>query len=60
VNWQPRAAERPLDRVGETEIYRQMVHDNPKRDDENAIEYAGRIADLVAEQMRGGRREEAR
>lgn len=46
-----------MDRVGETELYRQMVHEHPKLETENAVEYMARIAELVAERLRGGRAE---
>lgn len=43
----------------EDHLFEQLVRDNPKRDDENQIEYLARIASLAAAQM-PWRRDEAR
>ncbi len=53
MSWERVGGERPLDRVAENEIYLELVRRHPKRDDENAVEYAGRIADLAGLVMRG-------
>lgn len=59
VNWEP-AGERPLDRVGENELYRQAAEEVGPWDPSKGtqVEHIARIAELVAKRLRGGREEE--